>query len=179
MAVTRAIELGSMVGAQVTALIEAEIEGAEKAAEYIENVGFEADGNGRLQLKSVAFEMRRRDADGEVRSHVIRVPVLTLVPIPLLTIEEANLVFDLQVEDILSTEAKPEERDTTTRGRLGRLIDKRTRSKLVTRLARTNRQDTTTRADLKMTVKITQSAFPTGIERLLQAADLSVEDETL
>ena len=105
-------------------------------------------------------------------------PVLTLVPIPLLTIEEATLEFELQIEDVRSVETKSQDDGNSSRGGLARLLGGQKRSKLVTRLARTTRQDTTSKSDLKLTVRIAQSAFPLGIERLLGAADLSVEDET-
>ena len=62
MATTSAIDFGTLIGAQLTALIEAEAEGAEKSAEYIENVGFEKQKDGTLRLRMVTFEMARRGA---------------------------------------------------------------------------------------------------------------------
>ena len=100
MANKKSIDFGSLVGAQLTALIEAETEGAEKSAEYIESVGFDRKADGTLTLRMVTFDMRRRDTDGIVRTHSIKVPVITLVPIPLLTIEEANIEFELQIESV-------------------------------------------------------------------------------
>lgn len=189
MANTRAVDFGSLIGAQLSALIEAEAEGAEKSAEYIENVGFEKQADGTLKLRMVVFEMPRRDVDGVVRTHSIQVPVLTLVPIPLLTIEEAELEFDLLIEDIRSEEVKttppssggsrrsrPTLRETLA-AKFG-AKEAKPRSSLVARLARTSEQTTTTTADLSMRIKIAQSAFPLGIERLINVADLSVEDET-
>lgn len=177
MTITRAVEFGAFVGAQLAALIEAEVEGAERTAEYIETVGFDkvkVRDTEKLVLRTVAFDMNRRDTDGSIRTHTIRVPVLTLIPIPLLTIEEARIEFDLLVEDIVDVDE--ETRDATTTSGVGRLFTRK-RSQLKTRVARTTKERSTTRADLKITVKITQSAFPLGIERLLNTADLSVEDD--
>ena len=50
--------------------------------------------------------------------------------------------------------------------------------KLVTRLARTTQEDSKTTFDMKLKVKIAQSDFPLGIERLINTADLSAEDES-
>ncbi len=176
MTMSRAIDFGSFVGAQLAALIEAEVEGAEKTAEYIERVGFEKvseGGRDKLALRMVTFDMKRRDTDGVSRTHTIRVPVLTLIPIPLLTIEEATIDFDLLVEDVVDVEEESRDESTTTG--VGRLFARK-RNQLKTRVARTSKEQSRTRADLKMTVRIAQSAFPVGIERLLNTADLSVED---
>lgn len=184
MATTTAIDFGALVGAQLAALIEAEAEAAEKSAEYIENVGFEKLSDGTLKLRMVTFEMSRRDVDGEVRKHIIQVPVITLVPIPLLTIEEAQIDFDLQVESVVQEKTntsngnqKPTIRDSLVAK--SAISKARPRARLMSRLARTQkRSETKTTTDLSMKVKIAQSPFPLGIERLLNTADLSVEDNT-
>ena len=178
MATTTAINFGSLVGAQVSALIEAEVEGAEKAAEFIEKVGFEQVKEGPQRLRMVTFEMPRRDVDGKVRKHTISIPVLTLVPIPLLTIEEASIEFDLHVESVEQIDTKESVEPTTTTLRRSLLAESPLqRVRLVTRLARTTHQDTQTTSDLKMKIKIAQSPFPLGIERLINTADLSVGDD--
>jgi hypothetical protein len=185
---TTAVNFGSLVGAQLTALIEAEVEGAEKTSEYIENVGFEPGEDGRLKLRMVTFEMIRRDVDGVSRPHTISVPVLTLVPIPLLTIEEATLDFDLYVEQVKvvdTTERSDGDGgtggDRSLRQKLSlkhRLLKPSKPVRLLTRLARTTNEDSKTTFDVKMRVKIAQSDFPLGIERLINTADLSVEDRS-
>ena len=186
MAGTTAVNFGSLVGAQLTALIEAEVEGAEKTSEYIENVGFEQDEKGNLKLRMVTFEMSRRDSDGVTRPHLISVPVLTLVPIPMLTIEEADLEFDLYVEQVKDVDTRQgEARNGTAGSSLRSKLSLRDRLskparpvKLVTRLARTTQEDSKTTFDMKLKVKIAQSDFPLGIERLINTADLSAEDES-
>jgi hypothetical protein len=177
MANSKSIDFGSLVGAQLTALIEAETEGAEKSAEYIESVGFDRKADGTLTLRMVTFDMRRRDTDGIVRTHSIKVPVITLVPIPLLTIEEANIEFELQIESVTTATSEAGGGANSARSSIASLLTGKSRNKLVTRLARTTRDNSTTKSDLKMSVKISQSPFPLGIERLLNTADLSVEDD--
>jgi len=101
MAVNNSINFGNLLGAQLTALIEAEADAARVSAEYIENVGFEKDPKtGAMKLRTVTFIMKRRDMDDVIREHMIEIPVLTLVPIPILSIEEAEVEFDLEVNGI-------------------------------------------------------------------------------
>lgn len=187
MALNTAVAFGSFVGAQLTALIEAEIEGAEKTSEFIEQVGFEEqeiDGTKRLVLRTVAFEMDRRNTDGTTHRHTVRIPVLNLVPIPVLSIESADIEFDMQVEAV-ENEAEAAERAPAQphnarlrAARVREAIAVLPRKRLLTRVSRTRRRNTrtTTHADLRVKIHIAQSAFPLGIERLLEIADLSVAD---
>ena len=184
-----AVPFGSLVGAQLKALIQAEIEAAELTSEFIDAVGFEQQEDGSQRLRMVSFEMERLDVDGVVRTHTISVPVLTLVPIPLLTIEGVDMEFDLHVETTVPDESeKPQSgaSDPVIRNprfpTLGGAIAGRggvpTRKvNLITRLAKTTPGETKTKSDLHVKVKVAQSPFPLGIERLLNTADLSVNDD--
>lgn len=169
-----ALELSQLVGAQVSALIDAEIEASEETWRFIESVGFRRNEKDRLELQMVTFDMVRRDTDGKDRVHTIQIPVLTLVPLPLLTIEEANIEFDLNVVDVKEVETKPPPK---TKNGLPRLIDRK-RHSLVTNLARTTKQDAQTAADLKVSVRMGQSDLPSGLQQLLGAADLGVRDDS-
>lgn len=198
MAVRQSINFGNLLGAQLTALIEAEADAARVSAEYIENVGFEKDPKtGAMKLRTVTFIMKRRDLDDKIREHMIEIPVLTLVPIPILAIEEANVEFDLEVNGIQRStspitaeksapiyrrynssadrerEAVPMKNEKTYAAQVSQ---KQSRTHLMTKLARTTQGDKNVAADLNMKIKIVQSPFPSGIDRLLEVADLSVED---
>lgn len=198
MAVNNSINFGNLLGAQLTALIEAEADAARVSAEYIENVGFEKDSaTGAMKLRTVTFIMKRRDMDDVIREHMIEIPVLTLVPIPILSIEEAEVEFDLEVNGIqysnspitaqksaplarTMTKTADQERTFTPvkadKSFAGQVSQKTSRAHLMTKLARTTQGDTNVAADLNMKIKIVQSPFPAGIDRLLGIADLSVED---
>ncbi|MCR9244622.1 MAG: DUF2589 domain-containing protein [bacterium] len=193
MSMAQALEFGSLIGAQLTALIEAEAEGAEKTAEFIESVGFDRQPDGSMKLRMVTFEMERRDTDGTSRVHRISMPIITLVPIPMLTIESATLAFDLNVEHHTiaksASTAAASPTPTTFRERLAARSPGATpkkKPKLATRLV-SKRQgrsssrstnDTKSNADLQVQVQIGQADFPIGIERLLNVAELSLQDET-
>lgn len=179
MSIARAIEFGALVGGQLTALIEAEASAAEASSDYIEKVGFQKLEDGTLAPRMVNFEMERRGTDGKIRKHRLKIPVLTLVPIPLLTISEATIDFDLQIEDIKEREVEENsDEQSDTRSSISKFLRRKNNAKLITRVARTSREASTTRADLKMSVLIQQSGLPVGIEKLLLAAELSVDDQS-
>lgn len=168
----KAIDFGSLLGAQVTGLVEAELEAAESTSQFIEAVGFKKSEDGSLALRMVAFDMVRRDSDGKMRKHTINIPALTLVPLPLLTVESATIDFYARVESVL--DRQDDEQSKLPRRRFATAKRKR----LVTRLARSQKAGEHLEADLNVKVKLAQSPFPLGIERLLNTADLSVQDET-
>lgn len=170
---SRAIDFGSLLGAQISALVDAEVSASQRTSEFIEAAGFDRDDNDELVLRTVSFEMQRRDEDGVVRPHRVQIPALTLVPLPLLSIESAQLDFELQVESV--TRAAEPASPGLLAGQLGRVVGPR--HKLVARHARTPAGEKSARADLRVSVKLAQSPFPVGIERLLHVADLSVQDE--
>jgi hypothetical protein len=172
-----ALRFGSLVGAQVAALVEAEAEAARRASELIESVGFERREDGTADLATVSFDMIRRDSDGVERTHTIRIPALTLIPIPLLTIESAQIDFAARVEGLTIAKEEPSlSRSVLTP--VDRLRTAAGRPTLLTTLARTAVNDTETKADLRVTVTLAQSPLPAGIELLLQAAELGVQDLT-
>lgn len=179
MAITKAVDFGALVGGQLTALVEAEAAAAEASSEYIENVGFTKKPDGTLAPRMVIFEMSRRDTDGKLRVHRIAIPVLTLVPIPILSIAEARIDFDLQIEEVKERDLESRSnRNAPSRSVAANFLRRKKTSRLMTRVARTSKERSTTKSDLKMSVLVQQSDLPLGIEKLLSAAELSVDDDT-
>ncbi len=171
MSIRRSLDFGSLVGAQLTALIDAEVQASERSWEFIQSVGFTDVGDGKLRLKQVYFQMERRDSDGQTRTHTVNVPALSLTPLPLLTVAEAELEFELNIDSVTTEETQSDNARRPAPGLFGR------RRRLSTRLARKTSSKTSTESDLRMTVKIRQSDFPLGIEQLLSSAELSANDE--
>lgn len=171
MTLAKAVDFGSMVGAQLTALIDAEAQAAERSREFIETVGFKEDSSGALVARTISFKLMRTDDDNKRVEHTIEIPVLSIVTIPLLTIEEANIEFDLKIDRISESESV----DSKTETRQKRPILRKKR--LMTKPARTNKLSTHTTSDLSVNVKIAQSDFPLGIDQLLRLSELSITDE--
>lgn len=169
MSANKMAEFGALIGAQFSALVEAEIIAAEQTSEFIEQVGFEKREDGQLALRMVTFQMERRDSDNVARPHIIQIPALTLIPIPLLTIDSATIDFSVVVEKVL----KVKETNNTIPHRFNSL-----RRKLDTRLARNHGHSANINADMNVSVKLAQGPLPLGYEKLLNIADLSTSDET-
>jgi hypothetical protein len=107
-----AMHLFQLIGAPLLAVVQAEAQAAQTSAEYIKRIGFQSaepgtdeakaapslqDGGSFGDLKMAEFRIDRMAADGTPRPHTVRVPVLSLFPIPLLQVKDAHVEMDLRV----------------------------------------------------------------------------------
>ena len=183
--IKRTFDFSSLLSSQVRAIIEADAESAATTADFIEKVGFEPDasGKGMGKLRMVEFTMQRRNDEGGLTTHRIKIPLLSLVPIPILNIEKAEIDFDLQIEDIQEVETSSTGNASAGSSSGTRNLRGRPAARLKTSFAKktpANRKSSTTtkqQADLSVKLVMSQSDFPLGIERLINIAELGANDE--
>lgn len=91
------IDMGMLIGTPLTAAASASIMLAEATAEFIDKVGF--DGSGRVRNAAFAYQTQSVDEDGTCSLNEMRVdvPMLSIVPLPGLQLDEVNLTFDMEV----------------------------------------------------------------------------------
>jgi hypothetical protein len=111
MDVNKAINFSELIAAPLAAAIEADAIAATTSAEFIKNYGFEKSdqGNGYGELAMVTFSYSRPNTvTGESETVEVQVPALSLIPLPLLQVN--NVEFNFSLEVLLSeknTEAGP------------------------------------------------------------------------
>lgn len=102
-------EIGSLLGASIRAIQEAQISAERAYLEFLLDYGVEEvdekrGAAGGLRLREVAFDMARHIADPSSPGRVVettatvRAPLLSLVQMPAIGIGEATVEFDLDVE---------------------------------------------------------------------------------
>ncbi len=178
--IKKAFDFSSLLSSQVRAIIEADAESAATTADFIEQVGFEKDENstGMGKMRMVSFSMQRRNEQGTLTTHNVQIPLLSLVPIPILNIERAELSFNLKIEDIETSET-----EASLSGSGKRNLSGKKASRLQTSFARSgsgknkSTSSNTSEADLSVKMVMSQSDFPLGIERLLNLAELGANDD--
>ncbi|TVR97803.1 MAG: DUF2589 domain-containing protein [Rhodospirillales bacterium] len=107
--IIKLFDLGELIAAPVTALLEADYQSARRVIDLIQHFGFEppegedaevSDEAGFPRrfgkMRTVSFVVRRQQGAKSV-PYVIRVPLLSLVPLPLLQIKEADFDFSVRV----------------------------------------------------------------------------------
>lgn len=105
------LPLRELVGILLGDLIVAETHAAKASADFLREAGFlggknASDDWGRVRF--VTFSFAVQDADGE-KVRTVRVPLLSLLPIPLQQIEQAEYEFFAKVNEVKKIEPAPKE----------------------------------------------------------------------
>lgn len=92
------LQMDQLIGAPLRAAADASTHLANSTAEFINRVGFDEDG----KLRTVAFGYQKRSVNEDGTSNLdemqVAVPMLSIVPIPNLQIDEVNVLFDMEVK---------------------------------------------------------------------------------
>lgn len=105
---TYAVYLGDIIAAPILATVDADFQAARKFVDYIQEFGFTRVGrkSGDFgDLKMVRFAFPEQTPDGGVRTKVMQLPELSLVPLPILQVDKADYSFGIRI--ISSEDVKP------------------------------------------------------------------------
>lgn len=87
------MDMGELVSAPLVAASDAQMQLARSTAGFIQQVG--VDGNGKTRTASFLYQQEMEE--GERREMQVEVPLLAMVPVPNLQIDEVGLTFDMEV----------------------------------------------------------------------------------
>lgn len=92
------LDMSNLIGGPLTAAAEASVLLAQSTADFINQVGF--DKNNGIRTAQFKFFKQEPDPDGNVTQQELSVdiPMLAIVPIPNLQIDEVNILFDMEVK---------------------------------------------------------------------------------
>ena len=92
------LDMHQLIGGPLSAAADASTLLANSTADFINKVGFDNQGN----VRNVAFGYQRRtpneDGTSSLDEMKVSVPMLAIVPIPNLQIDEVNILFDMEVK---------------------------------------------------------------------------------
>ena len=91
------VPLYQIIGAPLLALVQAETQAAQATANFIQQVGFYDDEEGISRLKVVTFRYSKTGVDGNPIEFVVEIPVLSIVPIPTISVREATIDFAVEI----------------------------------------------------------------------------------
>ncbi len=92
------LSLDQLLGSTLTSIIDAQRQSLEVTRDFIEEFGFEKNGENLGKLKTITFQYHT--AKGEKQ---VSIPLLSLFPIPMLKIKDAEIDFDLKISSIQKT----------------------------------------------------------------------------
>jgi hypothetical protein len=106
------IPYGTLIGAPLTAAVEAQALAAQSSVDFIRSIGFTStsDDESFADVRSITFTYQLTDTDtGAVRTATLTVPLLTIVNIPFLRIDDMTIDFTSKITEEMI-------RDTTRNG---------------------------------------------------------------
>lgn len=99
------LDMKNLIGGPLSAAADASIQLAQSTADFINKVGFDSEDKAR----TVQFNFQRMepDEDGSINQSdmKVQVPLLAIVPIPNLQIDEVNVMFDMEVKQCEKSES--------------------------------------------------------------------------
>jgi hypothetical protein len=108
-----AIPFGSLIGGPLIAAVEAQAKAAMTTVDFINAVGFDEDQTGK-KVRNVTFSyVTGRDRNNQDIQSTLDVPLLSIVPIPFLRIENMDIHFKASISQSMETK---ESEATTTAG---------------------------------------------------------------
>lgn len=179
---SQVMELKDLISGPLVATIEADSISSRRYLSYLLDLTFESydQKTGKTgKLRTLDFTYQSNDLGGKRTQHV-SIPMLTLVPLPLLQVKEAEFDFDIQIVDALSADKsstfslKKEtdtEIDNVTEGVKLRVLmaqgDGKSKSTKSVRRSLT--------ANMKVRVKMQQADMPAGLSNLLHLTTNNVQ----
>lgn len=99
------LQMDQLIGAPLRAAADASTQLANSTADFINSVGFDEKGN----VRNVIFGYQQRSVNEDGTSNLdemkVHVPLLAIVPIPNLQVDEVNILFDMEVKQSEKSES--------------------------------------------------------------------------
>lgn len=174
----KSLPLSDIIGAPVSAIVQAEAQAAQTAIQFIEKVGFQRDPNappGQTtldagKLRMVEFGFTKPDENGNPAEFTARIPLLALFPIPGMRVSLAKIAFSAKITDVFT-----ETTDSQQSGS-GLFEDSPTQFRgSVVSSASTN-GTTTSSYDLNISIELEQTPVSPGMAKLLNMLDVAISE---
>lgn len=182
---SQVMELQQLIAGPLVSTIEADTLSSRRYLEMLQLIAFEdvTEGDRNIRrLRTLKFAYQETNVNG-YRNKVVSIPLVTLLPLPLLQIKEADFDFDINILDAVSSgtvesfdygEGKIEQNNENRR-------PFRLRASLAPKSGSSSYSDKSEQqlsANMKVHVKMRQADMPAGLSNLLRltAGNLQVED---
>lgn len=178
---SQVMELQQLIAGPLIATIEADALSAQKYLDYLMRIAFESYNpvtgeTGKLRM--LTFSYNEQDVNGSSKKNV-SIPLLTLVPLPLLHVEEADFDFDIKILDALSESV--EEKFSLENGdsvKQPQSTGFKMRASLASQGEVKGDLQQSLSANMKVKVRMRQADMPAGLSNLLHltANNVQVDD---
>ena len=171
---SQVMELQQLIAGPLIATIEADAMSAQKYLNYVLNVAFESydQSSGKTgKLRMLTFSYMEYDGN-KAHKKTVSIPLITLVPLPLLHIQEADFDFDIKILDAVYE--KSDEKFSPQAGCAVKTGNSENGFKMRASLAsqhsggkKTGELQQSLSANMKVKVKMGQADMPAGLSNVL------------
>lgn len=190
----RQIPFGYLIGAPLKAAIEAQALAAKSTIEFIEKVGFippdadqdmmfidEASDADAGEVRNVTFSYKKIDENEEETEVELTVPILSIVPIPYIRLDEITIDFTAKLNDTIKNTTKTGFKlDNTVSGKFKSWwspISLEFRTSMSYETARATSAKYTRDYTMKINVKAVQDEMPAGLSRVLDLLEQTIKEK--
>lgn len=163
------IDFKKMIGGPLQACVDAQVASSLATVNFINEVGFTKDANGKKELVMVDFSHTRNDvkADGtaDKKEVKIKIPLIAMLPIPSLRIEHAIIDFNAKLNSVETSQVSDDFKlGVEAKGGWGPVSFK---------VSASYQRKSTTGVEIKkeyalnVNVKAVQDEMPAGLEKIL------------
>lgn len=182
---SQVMELQQLIAAPLIATIEADSLSSQRYLDYLMKIAFESYDpvTGRTgKIRMLTFSYNSQDIN-EAKKQSVSIPLFTLVPLPLLQIQEADFDFDIKILDAFSV--SEEEKFSLEKGE-ATVAPKsegggfKMRASLAPKQGENSQNknvEQSISANMKVKVKMRQADVPAGLSNLLHLAASNVQVE--
>lgn len=171
------LDMTNLIGSPLRATADASLQLAESTAEFINKVGF--DGNGNLRTASFQYQKKTFNDDGSANSDEMKVdvPMLAIVPIPNLQVDEVNILFDMEVKQSERSESSTDLGATITGSANFGIFKVSVSGSVSSHSSNTRSSDNS--AKYHVDVRATNHGIPEGLARVLDMMSSSLAPSTV
>lgn len=174
----KSLPLSDIIGAPVSAIVQAEAQAAQTAIQFIEKIGFQRDPNAPPnqtaldagKLRMVEFGYTKPDENGDPAEFIARIPLLALFPIPGIRVSLAKIAFSAKITDVFT--------ETTSSQQSGDGLFEESpvqfRGSVVS--AASTSGTTSASYDLSIQLELEQTPVSPGMAKLLNMLDVAISD---
>lgn len=190
----RQIPFGYLIGAPLKAAVEAQALAARTTVEFIEKVGFkEQDSDiGSIfndltqdantgEIRNITFTYKKLDEDGVVKTVELTVPILSIVPIPFIRLDDISIDFTAKLTDTIASTTKSDFKFSTDAKGKFKAWWSPVSMEFRTSVSYQNTRESASKyvREYTMNVKVhaVQDSLPAGLERVLDILEQSIKEK--
>jgi hypothetical protein len=183
------IDFQSMIGGPLTAVIKAQAQSAQTSVDFIKSVGFNpadaATDPGKPTMVSFSYNraIEEKNAstgaiDIKVKPFNLTVPILTMLPIPFIRVEETTIDFNAKINSVSeSTTASSSDLSTSLSAKAGwGPVSAQLKCSYSSKKSTSATQKTERTYSLAIFVRAVQDELPAGTERILGILENTIQE---